>query len=170
MLNKIEQRPQHGDVEPVILSDGWSQRSLGLTSVLSIACISLCLHLNQEGGLVKSQTSRTSPGVRRLVSELCGHQGKVLPHLDPEVGLGDAAVVCVDGVDTGHLPGDQSGRKHTKWPLCTTHSVTSSCMENPPQEGFKTNHSLGQSWCNLCLVTVVDTKFMGFFGTCSSLL
>lgn len=60
------------------------------------------------------QTSRTPPGVRRLVSELRGHQGKVLPHPEPQVGFGDAAVVRVDGVNPGHLPGDQSERKHEK--------------------------------------------------------
>lgn len=58
------------------------------------------------------QTSGTSPGVGRLVSELRGHQGKVLPNPEPQVGFGDAAVVRVDGVDTGHLPGDQPERKH----------------------------------------------------------
>lgn len=57
---------------------------------------------------VRFKPTKTSPGVGRLVSELRGHQGKVLPHPDPKVGFGDAAVVCVDGVDTGHLLGDQS--------------------------------------------------------------
>lgn len=56
---------------------------------------------------VRLKPTETSPGVGRLVSELRGHQGKVLPHLDPKVGFGDAAVVCVDGVDAGHLLGDQ---------------------------------------------------------------
>lgn len=57
-----------------------------------------------------------SPDVGRLVGELCGHKGEVLPHLDPEVGFGDAAVVCMDGMDTSHLPGYQSERRrrHTK--------------------------------------------------------
>ena len=53
-----------------------------------------------------------SPDVGRLVGELGGHEGEVLPHLDPEVGFGDAAVVCVDGVDTSHLPSDHSDRTH----------------------------------------------------------
>lgn len=60
---------------------------------------------------LNTQTTRTSPGVRGLVSELRGHQGKVPPHPEPQVGLGDAAVVRVDGVDTGHLLGYQSERK-----------------------------------------------------------
>lgn len=59
------------------------------------------------------QASRTSPGVGRLLGELGGHQGEVPSHPEPQVGLGDAAVVRVDGVDAGHLPGNQSARKHT---------------------------------------------------------
>lgn len=57
-----------------------------------------------------------SPDVGRLVGELRGHEGEVLPHLDPEVGFGDAAVVRVDGMDTSHLSGYESGgggRGHT---------------------------------------------------------
>lgn len=47
------------------------------------------------------------PDVGGLIGELCGHQGEVLPHLDPQVGLGDAAVVRMDGMDPSHLPGYQ---------------------------------------------------------------
>lgn len=59
------------------------------------------------------QTSRTSPGVGCLLSELRGHQGEVPSHPEPQVGFRDTAVVRVDGVDAGHLPGYQSARKHT---------------------------------------------------------
>ena len=57
-----------------------------------------------------------SPDVGRLVGELCGYKGKVLPHLDPEVRFGNAAIVCMDGMDTSHLPGYQSMKlqTHTK--------------------------------------------------------
>lgn len=48
------------------------------------------------------------PDVRGLLSKLCGHKREVLPHLDPQVGFGNTAVVRMDGVDTSHLPGYQS--------------------------------------------------------------
>lgn len=59
------------------------------------------------------RTRRNPPEVGGLLGELGGHQGEVLAHLDPEVGLGDAAVVGVDGMDTGHLPGDHPESTHT---------------------------------------------------------
>lgn len=72
------------------------------------------LLVSGDGGPHRNpQTSTTSPAVGRLLGELRGHQGEVPLHLQPQVGLGDAAVVRVDGVDASHLPGDQSERKHT---------------------------------------------------------
>lgn len=69
--------------------------------------------MSPTGSEVEPTELLSSPAVRRLVGELRGHQGKVLPHPEPQVGFGDAAVVRVDGVDAGHLPGYQSDRKHT---------------------------------------------------------
>lgn len=71
--------------------------------------------------------SQISPDVGRLVGELCGHEGEVLPHLDPEVGFGDAAVVCMDGMDASHLPGYQSEKRNKVITVTTfQHEITTS--------------------------------------------
>lgn len=107
MLHIIKQQPEHGQAKLLILWAGLSPRGgfLGENR----------FHVFTSGlrwAWLNPQTTRTSPAVWRLVSELRGHQGKVLPHPEPQVGFGDAAVVRVDGVDTGHLPGYQSEWKH----------------------------------------------------------
>ena len=38
---------------------------------------------------------------------MLGRQGKVLAHLQPQVGLGHPAIVSVDGVVLSQLPGDE---------------------------------------------------------------
>lgn len=53
------------------------------------------------------------PGVGGLLGELGGDQREIFPHLDPQIGFGDAAVVCVDRMDTSHLPGYQSKEEET---------------------------------------------------------
>lgn len=53
------------------------------------------------------------PDVGGLLGELRGHEGEVFSHLYPEVRFWDAAVVCMDSMDTSHLPGYQSERRHT---------------------------------------------------------
>lgn len=53
------------------------------------------------------------PGIGGLVSELSGYQGKVLAHLDPQVGLRDAAVVGMDRMNTGHLSSNTSDKTRT---------------------------------------------------------
>ena len=78
---------------------------------------------------------RNSPEVGGLVCELSGHQGEVFAHLDPEVGLGDAAVVGVDGVDAGHLPGDHPERRHSQAYWSQTGETTFQ-WRFPPMGGF----------------------------------
>lgn len=53
-----------------------------------------------------------SPAVGSLFCELCRHQGKVFLHLNPEIGLGDAAVMRMNGVNASHFSGNQSVGRH----------------------------------------------------------
>lgn len=80
---------------------------LCLKSTFHLYCHALS---HEQEHLLQLLRRQMSPDVGRLVSELCGHEGEILLHLNPEVGFGDAAVVCMDGMDTGHFPRDQSDR------------------------------------------------------------
>jgi hypothetical protein len=60
-----------------------------------------------------SRFSVLLPGVGGLVGELCSDQREIFPHLNPQIGFGDAAVVCMDRMDMSHLPGYQSKEEDT---------------------------------------------------------
>jgi len=54
--------------------------------------------------------SLASPGVALWVLEVLWDESKVLAHLQPQVRLGHPAIVGMDGMVLGQLPGNETAR------------------------------------------------------------
>lgn len=52
-----------------------------------------------------------SPGILLRALQVLGDESKVLAHLQPQIGLWNPAIVSVDGMVLGQLPGDEPARQ-----------------------------------------------------------
>lgn len=71
---------------------------------MNFTCLGCLLEAAQYNSLF-------SPGILLRVLQVLGDERKVLAHLQPQIRLWNPAIVSVDGVVLGQLPGDEPTRQ-----------------------------------------------------------